>query len=314
MWPLVIGGVIAAVLGFLAAELDTFGTKPQTEDLRRALAAQQEQIAAQDAWIKSREESLVALEKNVLELDMSVVEALSTTAETLTTQLEDIDARLTAVEKQPISGGGSEAAVAAYERELAKLQASVEEQRAEIEGLLDNALSVEEATADAARMATLQGALTDITTAINAGQPFSDAVATLTENGMDDVPDALTAVADSGVATLNSLQARFPDDARISLTAARASGEDGEEAGVGSFLRRQLGARSVAPRDGDDPDAVLSRAEAAVRDGQLAQALEELEALTPAAKDAMQNWLADAQTRHAAVTATKDLSQSLTAN
>ena len=83
---------------------------------------------------------------------------------------------------------------------------------------------------------------------------------------------------------------------------------------MGGFLRRQLGARSVIPREGSDPDAVLSRAEAAVRDGRVADALREIDALPQGAKDAMQSWSADAKVRADAEAAVQDLSQRLTAN
>ena len=79
-------------------------------------------------------------------------------------------------------------------------------------------------------------------------------------------------------------------------------------------MRRQLGARSVQPREGSDPDAVLSRAEAAVRDGDLSEALNELDNLPEDVQSAMADWLADARARVAAEAAINDLSQRLTAN
>jgi hypothetical protein len=89
---------------------------------------------------------------------------------------------------------------------------------------------------------------------------------------------------------------------------------DAGTGGVGGFLKRQLGARSVAPRDGSDPDAVLSRAEAAVRDGRVGAALTELETLPPEVQSAMEDWLAQARTRADAEQAVQDLSERLTAN
>ncbi|PJE34836.1 hypothetical protein CVM52_20190, partial [Pseudooceanicola lipolyticus] len=71
-----------------------------------------------------------------------------------------------------------------------------------------------------------------------------------------------------------------------------------------------LGARSVEPRAGDDPDAILSRAEAAVSTGQLQQALDELAALPDAAKPALADWIDSAQRRIAAKQAATALMQS----
>ena len=75
-------------------------------------------------------------------------------------------------------------------------------------------------------------------------------------------------------------------------------------------MQRQLGARSVEPRAGDDPDAILSRAEAAVSTGQLQQALDELAALPDAAKPALADWIDSAQRRIAAKQAATALMQS----
>ena len=302
-WPLLIGGGLAAALGFLASEMNMLGTRGDTGDLRALLSEQQAQIA-----------ELQSAEPMVPEIEFPELDGLTSEVASLSEALGALDARLTEVEKRPITGGSSEAAVAAYERELAALQASVEEQRSEIEGLLNNALSVEEATAEAARSATLQAALTRITAAINGGKPYASALADLQANGLDDVPAALADNADNGVVTLINLQTRFPDAARAALSTARASGNDEDTGGVGSFLRRQLGARSVAPREGTDPDAVLSRAEAAVRDGRLIDALAELDTLPENSQSAMDVWLADARARQAAESAAEDLSQRLTAN
>ena len=81
-----------------------------------------------------------------------------------------------------------------------------------------------------------------------------------------------------------------------------------------AFLQRQLEVRSVAPRDGDDADAILSRAEAALINGQLDLALSELATLPEPAAAAMADWTATAAARQAAVTAADTLAQSLNTN
>ena len=341
--PLVLGGVVAAGLGYAASEFDLLGTRGAntSDELRTSVESQASRLSALEA-VEAPEVDLSAVDTLATEVagTTSRLDELGTEISGMTGRLEElkagstelagkldgIDARLTDIEKRPITeNADSEAAVAAYERELAALQASVEEQRdalqtsvdeqrAEIESLLDNAISVEEAAAETAKVASLQGALTDLTSALNSGQPFGAALATMTEQGVADVPAALSDVAEDGVQTLNALQTRFPDSARASLGAARASGENDSEGGVGGFLRRQLGARSVTPREGSSPDAVLSRAEAAVREGRLDDALTELDTLPAPAQEAMQDWLDDARARSAAQAATQDLSQSLTAN
>ncbi|MFN4102673.1 MAG: hypothetical protein ACK4GT_23170, partial [Pararhodobacter sp.] len=62
--------------------------------------------------------------------------------------------------------------------------------------------------------------------------------------------------------------------------------------------------------EGDDPDAILSRADAQVEAGQIAPALDELAALPEAARTApaMAAWLAGAEAYASAQAALSDLS------
>jgi len=304
--PVVLGVALAGGLGFLASELDVFGNRGDNGDLKAQLDAQSAKIAELEA--------VEPVTVDTSELTAGI-EALGAQTEQLGTQISDLDERLSIVERMPVSDGSEEgkAAAAAYARELAQLQTAVETQSAEIQALLDNARSTKEAAEAAARKAEIQAAVAKITAAINTGQPFGDAVATLQEAGETDLPAALTDTAESGVATLAGLQADFPASARAALSAARAEAPSEEEQGVAGFFRRQLGARSTAPKEGSGPDAVLSRAEAAVKNGQLDEALTEIESLPDAAKGALQGWLDQAQARAAALGATQDLSERLTA-
>ena len=100
---------------------------------------------------------------------------------------------------------------------------------------------------------------------LETGAPLGAALDDLADALQSDVPAELADVRD-GVATLASLQASFPDYARAALATARREGASGEaEGGFTAFLRNQLDVRSVAPKDGDSADAVLSRAEAAFK-------------------------------------------------
>lgn len=300
-WPLLLGGLVAGIIGFAVSELDLLNSRSVNDGLRSQLAEQEGRISTLEA----------------AEPDLSALDDISDQLAGLTDQIAgqesritELEDRLTAIEALPVGEGGggiSAAAIAAYERELATLQQTVED-------MISNARSVEEATASAAREARVRAALADITAAVGTGQPFADAVAALTAADADAVPDALVTHADEGVVTLSNLQGRYSDAARAGLSAARAAGAVEGETGVGGFLRRQLGARSVAPREGDDPDAVLSRVGAAVQDGQLAQALAEVATLPEGAIAAMQGWITDAQARADVQAALQTLSQSLSTN
>jgi len=312
-FPMLLGGAIAAGLGFAASEYDVLGTRAQSAaELQSAMEAQQARIAE----LEARVEEPATLPESLPQVD-ALREELTASREALSalqSQLAEIDSRLTTVEKQPATGGDNQVAVAAFEREMEALRASVAEQRSEIESLLDNAQTAEEATAAAAEAARAQTAMTQMNAAISAGRPFEAPLAELQQAGVEDIPETLRESAAGGVVTLANLQARYPDAAREALATARAAVPEEGEGGFGNFLKRQLGARSVAPREGTDADAVLSRAEAAVRDGRLTDALAEIDTLPAPAQDAMAEWLADARGRQAAETAANELSQRLTAN
>lgn len=311
--PLALGGVVAGVIGFGAAEMNVLGMRDADTSLNTVVEAQADKIAELETAIAN----LPAPEMP----DMPDMAPLQAEIGTLTGSVETLDARLTEFVNRPIVTTTGEVDVSAYEDQLADLQASVAAQKEEVERLLADARTVEEATAaaaaasaEAARVAVVQGAMTDVTAAITEGAPFADALGVMQDNGVADIPAALSDVAENGVTALTSLQSGFTASARDALGAARSSGEQEGEAGFGGFLKRSLGARSVAPREGSDPDAVLSRAEAAMRDGALDAALSELDTLPASAQDAMGAWLADARARMAARTAAQDLSERLTAN
>ena len=299
--PLVLGGIVAGALGFMASEYEVFGNADAdiTTKLRNDLNTQQERIAAL--------ETSVPPAVDIPTVDLSPIEA----------QLATLQERIASLEDRPVvsvPAGVDEEAVAAYTAELEALKASAETQRSEIAALLDNAKSVEQATAEAAKAASAQSAITKIVSAIDAGQPYPDAMATLNALELGEIDPALAASADSGVATLSVLQSDFPDQARTALATARASGVEEGQQGLGGFLKRSLGARSVAPREGNDPDAVLSRAEAAIKTGDLATTLTELDNLPEEAQAAIADWRAAADARFAARNAADALAQRLTAD
>ncbi|WP_298859025.1 hypothetical protein [uncultured Sulfitobacter sp.] len=299
--PLVLGGIVAGAIGFMASEYEVFGQADSdiTTKLRSDLNTQQERIAA----LETAEPPAV----DIPTVDLSPIE----------TELAEIQDRLAALEERPVVSvpeGVDAEAIAAYTAELEALKASAETQRSEIEALLNNAKSVEEATADAAKAASAQTAIAKIVSAIDAGRPYSDAIATLNDLDLGEIDPALAASADSGVATLSVLQSEFPAEARTALAAARATGSGDGQQGLGGFLKRSLGARSVAPKEGNDPDAVLSRAEAAIKRGDLATTLTELDTLPEEAQAAIADWRAAADARIAARNAADALAQRLTAD
>lgn len=297
--PMVLGGLVAAAIGFGIARfvLPETGTDI-TNDLQRKIEGQTGVVSK----LNERVEALAGLEA-ALSDNQAAISAVSDRLATLEAQLSEATAQLSGLADQPVGTGASSAELAAQQRELNDLRSAVD-------AMTEHSATLEK-NAQAAAQATLQrAALTRVMTALDAGVSFDSAVADLEGLGVT-VPDALAQSASSGVASLATIQESFPDAARVALAVSREAAGDTGETGFTAFLRTQLGARSLEPREGNDPDAVLSRVEAAARDGRLSDALAEIEALPEDGRAELAAWAAQVKTRQEAVSAAQELSAKL---
>src|SRR6056297_2720447 len=234
------------------------------------------------------------------------ISGLSTTVTSLTERVANLEVQFSNLEvratPEPPDTTATDAALDELRDSLAAQSAELAELRATLE-------AEEQAARDSARATLQRAALTRVMTALDTGEPFEAALADLRETGAD-VPAALAEAAEGGVPTQSALTERFPEAARAALATVRRA-DGGTASGVGGFFKSQLGIRSLEPREGDDPDAVLSRAEAAVRDGRLGDALAEIETLPDGARAALSDWAAEAGRRSAALSAANALADTL---
>jgi len=327
--PLVLGGVVAAGLGFGAA---WYWTQSGTEVDAATVAAQAERIAALESALESvladlpQMPDLAPLEAQIAAIGTDVTQEVAALDASVAAALEGFDERLAALERAPSEDGTlAQTAIEVWERELDALRADVAAERDRMQQIADEAdarlaQTRVEATAlvddasETASAAVARAALSRVAAAIDAGTPFDAPLAELAAEGVT-VPVTLTETAREGVASLATLTATFPAAARAALATARIEGLAGEEGGgFSAFLRSQFDVRSVTPRDGTDPDAVLSRAEAALQANRLSDALAEVASLPEVARAEMSGWIAAADARLAALAAVLDLSQSLNQN
>lgn len=293
--------------------------------------------AALQALIDSQAGRLANLEAEVAaipppaDLDplQSQIEQLSAALLSQKAEIEALGAatetRLVDLEKRPSADGTlADEALAAYEREIAALRSEIAGQGSRLQEMADatamkldqaqeQARLIEQSSADAARNAALNAAVSQMRVALDAGGAFDAPLAEILAAGIEVAPD-LAALAGEGVATISQLQNDFPAAARAALAVARSEGLAGEpESGVLSYLRSQFDVRSVVPRAGSEPDAILSRAEAALADNRLGDALSELEALPGISRAEMSAWISTATARRSAMIAVDTLAQSLNA-
>lgn len=314
---LLLGGLLAGAIGYLLASANLLPAPWKAAD--PALAELRSEVEAQGTLIEGLGSAAAPVDLSPLETQIAEIGEridgiggrLSEVGESvaaLTTRMESLEAR-------PVGEGSAAPAVevdlSAYEAQLAQLEETVKSQRAEVEAMIADAKALDDQAADAQLRASIQAGVARLQAAAEQGTPFQDVLTDLKAVGAD-VPEALEAAAGDGVATLSTLRSGFPDAARDALAQVR-SGSD-SAGSLGAFLQRQLGARSVEPREGDDADAVLSRVEANLTSGDLAASLSEVDALPDAARSALSDWIALARQRLAVQQAIGELAASATEN
>jgi hypothetical protein len=306
-----LGGALAAVGGFALAYFDVFDLTPPSADpapaIAEALAPLDQRLTAALATVLAEQ---AALSDQVATLTdrLAALEAAPLPEAADLSRLDRLEDRLAAIEALPAGEGA--ASTAALAAQIAQLERKVADRPAIDQTEVDAALArLAEAEAEAearAAEATAAAAAADRAVAIEElerailnGASFEAELAAVGDPALS---EALGAMAATGVATLGALQADFPDAARAVLDLARQ-----DDAGQGwgaralEFLADQTGARSVTPRAGDTPDAILSRAEAALGVGRLTEAINELDALDPALRAPLAGWIARAEARVSAI-------------
>lgn len=337
--PLVLGGVIAAGIGYGAAYMGWLPTMAGDDDQATAIASALQGQSDTLAALQAQVAELAAATPDAPEVDLSPVldqiAGLATRIDGTTSGLETLAARVTTLEDRPVFSGDINTDTAAALETATRLEVELEAERAAAaaraadlaaeaeaaataaaEAEADAAAAIAEAQAEAqAAMARAEAeaALGQVQVALETGAPFAEPLAALA--AVTDVPEGLAAAADTGVPSLDALQSAFPALARAALPRAlqETAGEDLTDR-LGAFVMGQIGGRSVEPRDGDDPDAVLSRIEAAVRSGDLATALTEIAALPEGAQAELAPWVADIEARAGAVAGLDALSAALAAS
>lgn len=331
--PLVLGGVVAAGLGYLAASSDILpwseppGVPPEIE---AQLTEQSEALAALRAEI----DTLASAEAPTVDLGPveDSIDALGGRIDETAATLDSLTDRVVTLEERPVFTGDvtedtAEAAeaIAALEEQMREREEEAAARAAEIEA---NARAAEAAAAAAqaeaeaamaaaeaeaaaaAAQAEAEASIAELRLAITRGETFADPLADVAE--VAEVPESLQARADAGVPSLEALQDSFPAAARAALPIAlRESAGDNPVDRFSAFLQGQIGGRAVEPREGDSPDAILSRAQGHVTDGNLAAALDEISALPEGARAEMSGWIADAEARVDVMTALDTVTQTL---
>ncbi|MDB6182353.1 COG4223 family protein [Paracoccus fistulariae] len=327
-WPLVFGGVVAAGIGSIgtiyalphlpaswlpeqeAPQVDVEAIRSQATQAAEAAATSQ--IDTLRAELDARHDDMMsqiqANQQQGAPSDGASAEALSSLQQRLDEQAQQIQQLSDRPAFDPQLAQRLQDLTAKAQDLEGQIEKAAQQAQSQIDTAQAEAQKLQEAAEDSTRRAEAVAAIAALQTALDRGLQPDEARQTMESAGIE-TPAAL----DREVASLDTLQGEFPDAARAAL---RASLRDESASGTGNvftnFLRAQTGARSVEPREGDDPDAILSRADAKVEAGQIGEALTEVEALPDSAKSApsMAEWIGKATAYRDAQSALSDLSAS----
>lgn len=295
--PMILSGAVCAVLGFGAAVLTQQSSPLWPQD-----PAVAELTAKTDGAVADLQSQINAIAArsagDVMQSDLTPLRDAVAQLSGLDQSIADLADRVSALEQATIEAAIPDDLIAKYRSEVESISALLESQRGELNTFMQDAKAKADQAAEIAKNTLAGGALDRIATALDTGSEFVQAMQDYEQAMGAAAPDALASMAADGVVTLQVLSQEYADVARAALAAARAEMDQGQGvAKVTNFLKNQFNARSVVPKSGDDPDAVLSRAEQALRDGDLAAAMDEIAKLGPEAQAKMSDWIAAAQAR-----------------
>lgn len=243
--------------------------------------------AATDAKLGAIEQRLQAKIDAVLSQQEST---MSDRLDSVQTAVATLAAKLGALAEARLSGdaSGSSPDLAALDQRIAKLEAA----------LPDLSKTIGQGTASANSGAAAI-AFANLREAVGAGRPYTVELAALRTlaPGIGDL-GALPARAETGIPTVAELARAFQTVAEASVpTPATPTDESFFDSVIASAKSAVKIRRIDAEETGDTAGAVLARAATHLKQGDVAAAVKEVDALPAPARDAFAGWLEDAHAR-----------------
>lgn len=314
---LMTGGILAVAIGFGAAiGLYKYGVlfSPASPneaqiDIKTNISKQNEQFSELEKKVSSVQSKLELLilrtgtdnTSGKIEFLGKEINQFTAELETINLQLSKLSKRTDDLEKRPVLQAVPEDIIEKHSKELEALQETLTQQREQVQAVMQEAEAKETIAKQAAREARIFSTVSRLSTAIKNGDNFAAVLIDFEAAINFKAPDILHKYAETGFVSKEQLIKDFPIAARLALNSARSEAKDAQGKTFADYLKTQLKARSVMPREGMSADAILSRAEAAVKDDRMTDALSELDALDLIARDQMGDWISKARERHAAV-------------
>jgi hypothetical protein len=208
-------------------------------------------------------------------------------------EVEALKAKLGALAEAHLAGDTSDLApqLTTLDQRIAKLEATLPE--------LSTAIDRSSASAKSGAAAI---AFANLRNAVAAGRPYAAELAAL-KSLIPDLGDlrALASHAETGIPTVAALADAWTKLADASAAPPPAPAQTSILDSMMASAKSAISIRRIgADATGDEPAAVLARTDAALKQGDLATAIKEVESLPAPSRDAFAGWLADAQARASA--------------
>ncbi|MEZ5828024.1 MAG: mitofilin family membrane protein [Hyphomicrobiales bacterium] len=242
-------------------------------------AAISQQIGEAEARLDAKVDSALADQKaaNAASLDK------------MQKEVAELSAKLKALTEAELGGGADSGPdIAALDERLNRLESTIPELLEAVDDSSENT-----------KAATMAIAFANLRAAVNEGRPYVSELSTLAalSPGAGDLGPLLD-YDDTGIPTVPELTRSFKaaKDAALAAPAPSADGSlfDQLFASAESLVKVR---RVDAEAEGDGADAVLARAEAQLDDGNLAEAVKEVETLEGSQRAAFADWLDQAHAR-----------------
>jgi hypothetical protein len=196
-------------------------------------------------------------------------------------------------------GALAEAHLAGDTSDLAPQLTTLDQRIAKLETALPELSTAIDRSAASAKSGAAAIAFANLRNAVTAGRPYAAELAAL-KSLIPDPGDlgALPSHAETGVPTVAELSANLTKLAEASAAPPTAPAETSILDSMMASAKSAISIRRVgADVTGDEPAAMLARAEASLQQGDLEAAIKEVETLPAPTRDAFAHWLDDARAR-----------------
>jgi hypothetical protein len=300
-----------AALGALDARVKTLEdrkveTPPDLSDLTSRVTRLEESInaLAETAKEGGSVPDAAALDAKIGDLEQrlqgKIDSALAAQQGESTTELKDLQKEVEALKAK--LGALAEAHLAGDTSDLAPQLTTLDQRIAKLEATLPELSTAIDRSSASAKSGAAAIAFANLRNAVAAGRPYAAELAAL-KSLIPDSGDlgALPSHAETGIPTVAALAS---DLTKLAETSAAPPPAPAQTSILDSMMASAKSAISIrrigADATGDEPAAVLARAEAALNQGDLAAAIKEVESLPAQERDPFAGWRADAQARASA--------------